>query len=189
MYSAHLLLAHNFWKSLLKPGDTVVDATCGNGQDAQVLGSIVLTENCGRLFCFDIQEAAVHATKKRLYEAFPSFQNQIFVKQECHTKWSTTLEKENIKGFIYNLGWLPNSDKAIVTQVESTLESIQQALKMLSNQGIISIMCYPGHPEGKNERDALLKMLATISKSTFLVSHHQWINRSTHPELILIRKS
>jgi ubiquinone/menaquinone biosynthesis C-methylase UbiE len=45
-------------------GDTVVDATCGNGRDAVKLASLV--GSSGVLHAFDIQEAAVETTRQLL---------------------------------------------------------------------------------------------------------------------------
>jgi len=48
----------------VKEGDTVVDATCGNGNDTAFLASLV-GEN-GRVFGFDIQDKAIANTTKKL---------------------------------------------------------------------------------------------------------------------------
>ena len=54
------------WASLLSPGDTVVDATCGNGHDTLALARLVGPHGC--VIAMDIQvgtaplEASLHAT-------------------------------------------------------------------------------------------------------------------------------
>ena len=46
-------VAHAVWRRFVRPGDTVVDATCGNGQDCKWLANAVGPS--GRLIAFDIQ--------------------------------------------------------------------------------------------------------------------------------------
>ena len=48
------------------PGETVVDATAGNGNDTLFLAEYV-GEN-GHVFAFDIQQAALESTAQRLGE-------------------------------------------------------------------------------------------------------------------------
>jgi hypothetical protein len=40
---------------VVKPGDVVVDATCGNGADSLALAHLALTDQSGKLYCIDIQ--------------------------------------------------------------------------------------------------------------------------------------
>lgn len=40
---------------VVKPGDVVIDATCGNGADSMALAQLALTDQSGRLYCIDIQ--------------------------------------------------------------------------------------------------------------------------------------
>jgi len=56
--------SHDYIKMFVKEGDTVVDATCGNGNDTAFLASLV-GEN-GRVFGFDIQDKAIANTTKKL---------------------------------------------------------------------------------------------------------------------------
>jgi ubiquinone/menaquinone biosynthesis C-methylase UbiE len=51
-------------ENLVKNGDTVVDATLGNGHDALFLGKLIGPE--GKLLGFDIQNVAVKKSSKRM---------------------------------------------------------------------------------------------------------------------------
>ncbi len=46
-------IAQSAWQQLIREGMTVVDATCGNGNDAQWLAERIGPQ--GHLFAFDIQ--------------------------------------------------------------------------------------------------------------------------------------
>ena len=56
-------------KEYIKSGDKVVDATLGNGNDAEFLAQIVGEQ--GRVYAFDIDSDAVEACKERLQSKYP----------------------------------------------------------------------------------------------------------------------
>ena len=56
-----------FIKEQVQPGDICIDATMGNGNDTLLLSSLCGKD--GHVFAFDIQEAALINTRKRLMEA------------------------------------------------------------------------------------------------------------------------
>ena len=56
--------AHEAVRCHLRPGDTAVDATSGNGHDTAFLAELVGPG--GRVWAFDIQSGAIEATATRL---------------------------------------------------------------------------------------------------------------------------
>ncbi len=54
--------AHYLLEQTLKPGEITIDATCGNGNDTLYLADLVGKD--GKVLAFDIQEQAIHTTKK-----------------------------------------------------------------------------------------------------------------------------
>jgi len=75
--SAHYLerntqLAHTYWRSVLEPGDMVLDATCGNGHDTLALAEYIGAPVTGTLIALDIQDKAVMRTRNRLVDMFQS---------------------------------------------------------------------------------------------------------------------
>ena len=52
---------------------------------------------------------------------------------------------------LFNLGYLPNGDKTITTNYESTILAIEDALKLIHKMGMILLVIYPGHENGKLE--------------------------------------
>ncbi|MCB1071735.1 MAG: class I SAM-dependent methyltransferase [Chlamydiia bacterium] len=172
-----LTFAHEEWKKHLRPGDRAIDATCGNGHDTLVLSKL----NLSHLYVFDIQEKALQATQNRLGP-----QKNISYHLGCHSLLSGV--EAPIHLIVYNLGYLPGGDKSLTTQTSTTLKSLEKGLNLLSPEGLISITLYPGHPEGKREEEALLAHTSTFSPKNFQVSHHQVLNRSKAPSLLLIKK-
>jgi methylase of polypeptide subunit release factors len=55
------------WRSIVQKGDTVVDATCGNGNDTLALLKMVADERGqGRVYGMDIQDSALEGTSSFL---------------------------------------------------------------------------------------------------------------------------
>ncbi len=48
--------------------------------------------------------------------------------------------------------------------------------------------CYPGHPEGKEERDLVLNFLIDLDPKTWGISRHLWLQGIDKPELLIIQK-
>ncbi|CAH1190100.1 hypothetical protein PAECIP111893_00175 [Paenibacillus plantiphilus] len=59
-----LSMAHKLIVERVSPGDTVVDATCGNGVDTRFLAELVGAR--GTVYAFDIQAQALQRTSERL---------------------------------------------------------------------------------------------------------------------------
>ena len=67
-----------------------------------------------------------------------------------------------IDAAIFNLGYLPKGNK-IVTKPETTIMAINEIFDILSIEGIIILVIYHGHEEGKVEK-ALLEFYKTLIK-------------------------
>ncbi len=173
-------VAHHFWKLIVETTDHVIDATLGNGQDALFLAPLCTR---GKLTGIDVQEQAISSAQEILKEYY-----HIEYVLGSHATFPNHLTPETIKLIVYNLGYLPRGDKTIVTQTSSTLESVQNALSLLTPGGMISITCYSGHEEGANEEKALLEFSRRLNPRQWSVSHQQWLNRHRCPSLLLISK-
>lgn len=175
-----LSTAQKAWALALKTDSTVIDATCGNGHDTLFLAQLM--NGSGHLSAYDIQLQAIHSTEALLTNSLPPAQRQnITLKHTSHEQF----EETTADLIVYNLGYLPRSDKCVKTNEITTLTSLKHACQILNNQGLISIMCYPGHPEGECEEKALLAYFATLCPKTWKVSHQVWLNRHKAPSLIL----
>jgi SAM-dependent methyltransferase len=189
LFSSHIDLAHHYWMQIVKKGDVVIDATCGNGKDTLVLARLALDEGQGRLIGLDIQAEALSRTRQLLREHLPeSLMDQISLFEQSHVEFPKEIAELSIKLIVYNLGYLPSGDKAITTKTMTTLVSVEKALSLLMPGGLLSITCYPGHDEGKTEEDALEAWLNSLSPKWFSVCQHHWLNRANSPSLILVQK-
>ncbi len=148
--SPHLEYAHRVWARHLRPGARIIDATVGNGRDAEFLASLL--QGKGELFVYDIQEQAIENSRLRLQRYSSDFSTlHIAFRHQSHESFL----EEHVDLIVYNLGYLPGGNKEITTKVTSTLASLASAQQALSPQGAISVMCYPGHLAGKLEEQAV----------------------------------
>ncbi|MCE5294987.1 MAG: 16S rRNA (cytosine(1402)-N(4))-methyltransferase [Chlamydiales bacterium] len=174
---SHIDIAHTFWQKVVTPGDLVVDATAGNGHDCLFLASLGPT----RLIAFDIQQAALEATKERL----GNFQINLY--NICHSRMQEVVEPVSAKLIAFNLGYLPGGNKALTTMLGTTLIALEASLSCLAPGGMLSITCYPGHPEGEVEEKAIMDWVQKLDYKKWSVTSHTFPNRQKHPHLILIQ--
>ena len=188
LFRSHLQLAHLFWSLFLKKGAIVVDATCGNGHDSLTLARLCLGPSLGRLYCIDIQKKAIEQTQALLQLNLEEslFQNVTFF-HASHAPLPVCIKGADL--VVYNLGYLPGGNNKDFTTIDTTtIESIQDSLKILKPGGLVSIMCYPGHPAGNQEETSLIKFCETLPPQDFFICHHKSLNRKKAPNLILISK-
>lgn len=157
--------------------NTAVDATLGNGYDTDFL-----SRNFKKVYSFDIQESAI-----KNYESKKKDNTVLIV--DSHENFKTYIN-EKVDCIMYNLGFLPGSDKHITTTVESTVKSIKEGLELLNLGGLMTIAIYIGHEEGKREKDAIMNLLTNLSKKQYGVMLHSFLNRnSSAPLLAVIEKN
>lgn len=183
LFSSHLELAHAYWERLLKPGDWVIDATCGNGKDTLFLATLLLKNPCDSgVIAIDLQATAIEKTKT-LCPFHP-----IYFFCQSHETFPQIAYLKPIRLIVYNLGYLPGSNKKIKTLSSTTLISLKNALSILLPGGAISITCYPGHQEGAEEEAMLLEMAEQLNPRLWNVTYHKRLNCLSAPSLLLFQK-
>lgn len=188
LFNTPLDLTHSFWEKILTDGDAVIDATCGNGKDSLVLANLLKDKTETALFCLDIQQKAIDNTQDLLTEEASCFLPSIQFILGSHENLPDVSPRKP-KLIVYNLGYLPGGDKTLTTENTSTLKSITRALEVICPGGVISINCYPGHPEGKKEQETLLPFLASLDPKLWSFTSSTWDNRNASPSLLLVQKS
>lgn len=177
----HLDLALEHWKDLLLSTDTAIDATCGNGKDTLRLAQLLPK---GKVIGLDIQEKAIQNTEKRLADHM----QRVFLFNQSHENFPQLAYENPIKLIVYNLGYLPGSDKRTTTKVFTSLQSIEKALDLIVLQGALSITTYPGHPEGALEHEAIKARLEHLSLLHWHVFHAPPAYRPHSPHFFFIKK-
>ncbi|WP_213357498.1 class I SAM-dependent methyltransferase [Chlamydiifrater phoenicopteri] len=183
-FSNVVSVAHNLFREFLSPGDIVVDATCGNGKDILVMAKLL--KGKGKIIGYDVQKEAL-AKSMMAFEALLSREEAsiISLKHSSHV----CLEENGAKLFHYNLGYLPGGDHDITTLTEDTIASLNKALDLLHSEGIITVICYPGHEEGKRERDAVESFAEALDPGRWTVVLRKMMNRNLAPELFVFKRN
>ena len=112
----HIQIAHHAWTSVVKKGDIVVDATCGNGNDSLFLARLALDNNNGLLYCIDIQKDAINNTMTKLKESkelecIDHNQQRINFICDSHETFPNELLDNTVSLICYNLGYLPGKTR------------------------------------------------------------------------------
>ncbi|WP_226656156.1 class I SAM-dependent methyltransferase [Pseudalkalibacillus hwajinpoensis] len=171
-------------EAVLTEGDIAIDGTCGNGHDTLFLAESV--GKSGKVYGFDIQQEAIKSTEKRLVDAEQSSQVSLF--HESHASINHQIDSHhvgNVSAAIFNLGYLPGGDKSIVTRPEETIQAVSDILKLLRSGGLLILVVYPGHPEGKMESEKVTKFTTGLNQSDYQVLKYQFINQINDPPYIL----
>lgn len=176
--------SHQLLQQSIEKGDLAIDATCGNGHDTLVLSELV-GEN-GKVLAFDIQEQAIKSTEKKLAD---HQKENVKLILDSHENLGQYLQDEKrIGGAIFNLGYLPRSDKKIITKGDSTIRALKVILKHLKNKGIAVLVVYHGHQGGSEEKEQLLQYVSHLDQKYFQVLRYGYINQINNPPFVLAIK-
>lgn len=173
--------SHQLLQEALYEGDTVIDATCGNGNDTLFLSSLV--GESGRVFAFDVQQQAIEATRRKLTEN--EITNTCLLHRSHEDVGQYLEETEEIGGAVFNLGYLPGSDKSIITKGEETVFAVKTMLPFLRKQGIIVLVIYHGHDGGAKEKETVLPYVTSLDQKRFTVLQYGFINQRNHPPFVI----
>lgn len=154
-------LAHTIAEPRLAPGDLAVDATAGNGHDTRFLAKHIGEH--GRVWAFDIQEAALASTRKRLVTHGLTERVTLVHASNATLRDHLPVEaRSRISVIMANLGYLPGGDPAVITATGETLTMLNAALEMLKPGGALILTAYPGHEGGDTEAAAVFAQLKAM---------------------------
>jgi tRNA A58 N-methylase Trm61 len=178
-------LSRDILSELIQPGDTAVDATAGNGYDTLFLKQAVGPQ--GRVYAFDVQQAALDSTRRRLEEA-GCLDDRVSLILDGHEHMARHVAGQ-ARCVLFNLGWLPSGDHRVTTRTPTTLAAVRAAMGLLLPGGMVSVCIYPGHEEGARELLALLDALKDADIRQFNILHCNFLNqKNAPPQLILIQR-
>lgn len=180
-------LAHKQILESIKPGDIVIDATVGNGHDTLFLAQQVGKQ--GIVYGFDIQQQAIDSATQRLQANDVLSQTRLF--HAGHEQILELIPKKHhgsIRIAMFNLGYLPGSDKELTTQQATTLTALKGVLSMLSPGGMISILAYTGHPGGKEEYKMVREFIHQLPDDQFFCAQTPDKYQPGTPALLTIKK-
>ncbi|MED1862030.1 class I SAM-dependent methyltransferase [Fictibacillus nanhaiensis] len=179
-----LPFARTLLQSFCGEGDFVIDATCGNGNDTLFLSKLVGKD--GHVFAFDIQEQAIANSKQRLTDQGADPNVTFF--HASHEEFTNKLPSDlhsKVTAAIFNLGYLPGSDKSITTTGSSTIGAIEQLLQLLKPEGVIILVIYHGHEEGKREKELVMNYVTQLDQKQAHVLQYEFINQKNNPPFVV----
>lgn len=188
-------LAHEMWRRVVRPGDLVVDATCGNGNDTLALARLAISWESesdmmiGTVIALDKQAEAVATTKAILERSlFPAEVERIQLECVCHSQLRSFATPSSARLVVFNLGYLPGGNKEIITQPSSTVEALEASAELVAPGGLISVLAYVGHPEAWEEFEAVKQFAAGLSSQQWDCTLQERLNRPLCPRLLLLHK-
>ena len=179
-----LLSMHKqFLQAHLFSGAHAVDFTMGNGHDTLWLARAVGPQ--GHVDAFDVQSAAVENTRARLEgEGMLSHCRLI---HDSHDRVLSYV-KEPFDAGVFNLGWLPGSDKSVTTSRRTTLPAVRDAVSLVAPGGLLLVAVYPGHAEGRAEGLELETYFSALSRFEFSVSCLKIVNSPDAPYFFALER-
>ncbi|WP_248929927.1 class I SAM-dependent methyltransferase [Paenibacillus hamazuiensis] len=184
-----LSFAHQCAAARVRPGDVVVDATLGNGNDAMFLAKLV--GDSGVVYGFDVQEQAIRKTGERLEAEFGAA-GHIRLLLASHAEMEAHLPPDvhgHVAAIMFNLGYLPGDDHSVITRPDSTLPALEAATRLLKKGGIVTIVVYPGHEGGAEEARAVDAWCSGLPQERFQVLQYRFTNqKNSPPYLIAVEK-
>jgi len=177
-------LAQTLLRGEIREGDIVIDATAGNGHDTVFLAGLV--GESGRVLAFDIQETALHETRRRLVESNLSSRVQLHL--ASHARMADHAETGSISAIMFNLGYLPGADHEMTTSEPETLSALATAVVLLKRGGFLSVVCYPGHPAGAHEATKVEQWMTGLASKGWRVGKYAMLGTLRPAPFLLMGK-
>lgn len=178
-------LAQQMVGECLREGDVAIDATAGNGHDTEFLAGCVGAS--GRVLAFDVQEAALHSSGERLREA--GLEDRVEFHLASHARMAEFAEVGSVAAVMFNLGYLPGEDHSLATEAEETLRALDAACVVMGSGAVLSVVCYPGHPQGGEEATCVERWMNKRASNAWRVAKYALIGtKAAAPFLMIVRK-
>ena len=178
---------HNYLENQLHPGDLVIDATAGNGHDCLKIAQLIAPN--GRLIAIDRQPQAIENSLNRLKSNNLEKLCQ-FIEGNHADALSAMVElyAGQVTSIVFNLGYLPGSDKLIRTTPTDTLAALNAAKTLLKPKGLLLVTAYRGHEGGLAEAEAVAHWMNEFS-GTILCHEPDFSPNGTPPILWMARQT
>ncbi len=189
-----------------EPWPVAVDGTAGNGHDTLFLARLVGAR--GVVHAFDVQPGALARTAERLAAA--GLDGRVTLHGRGHEELAAALAMPltmplvmplagplagpdtwgvcppRVTAAMFNLGFLPGSDRRVTTRPETTLAALDGLLPLLAAGGVVSLHVYAGHPGGADEAAVLDQRLAGLDWDRWRVARYEFANKPRNPERLLL---
>ncbi len=174
-------MAHSLLRDKLSSARTVIDATAGNGRDTLFLAAN--TPPDAVVWAFDLQQAALAATERRLAEHGLAGKCRLIA--DCHSRLGDYVAAP-VDAAMFNLGYLPGGDHDFTTRAATTVAALGAVIALLAPGGLVTVVAYSGHPAGKEENAAVACYLAALPQADVTVAAWRMLNQRNMPPILYI---
>ncbi|ALS29420.1 SAM-dependent methyltransferase [Paenibacillus sp. 32O-W] len=185
-----LSMAHRWIAERVAPGDTVIDATAGNGVDTLFLAETVGPR--GTVIAFDVQRQALDRTQARLEPLRAAGRlPDVRLVLGSHAGMEDEVpaaKRGRVAAVMFNLGYLPGADPSVITETASTLAALEASMTLLRPGGIVTCVLYPGHEGGETEAAAVEAWAAGLPPDRGQSAIYRHIQKPAAPYLIAVEK-
>ncbi|RYD19219.1 MAG: rRNA methyltransferase, partial [Verrucomicrobiaceae bacterium] len=133
-----------------------------------------------------VQEAAIASTRGLLAGA--GLSERVTLIHGSHGTMESHAPLGSVAVVMFNLGYLPGEDHALTTESAETLSALDAAGRVLRPGGILSIVCYPGHPAGAIEAEAVEAWLAGKTAVGWRVARYGAIGTKRPAPFLLVAR-
>ncbi|MFU8848271.1 MAG: class I SAM-dependent methyltransferase [Opitutales bacterium] len=172
---------HRELEKAIRPGDTAIDATAGNGHDTQAMARLV--GSSGKVIAIDLQAAAIASTRSRLRQSGQLAVCELIEGNHANILHALLPEhRASIAAITFNLGYLPGGEKTVTTSAISTLRALDATISLLKAAGILLVTAYRGHSGGLTEANEVATWMRTLSHEDWKVELREPPTR--HPDRV-----
>ena len=96
--------------------------------------------------------------------------------------------KESVATVVFNLGYLPGSDKSVMTEAGNTLQALEASAMLLKHSGMLCVTAYSGHLGGKEETASVKEWMTSKEANGWQIKCHLPASSNLPPILWLAGK-
>ena len=167
-------ISHMILQDYIGEDKIAIDFTLGHGNDTLYL------QGCKEVYSFDIQKEAIEECQKL------NLSDHVHLILDSHENFMNYVEHFDIG--IFNFGYFPQGDQSITTVLEVSRKTVASALQQLNKKGILLLVCYIGHEEGKKEGNYFKEMAKKLNGHYFRTFLFEMQNTNQAPFIIGIEK-
>lgn len=177
------MISYNFKQiffNLLKDNNFsyAVDATLGNGNDTYS----ILKHTDAHVTAFDIQELAIENSLAKL-KTFSQYRYDLVL--DSHSNMDKYL-KGSPDFIVFNTGYLPGSDKKIITDGQTLTKALEISIDVLKSNGIIFFAQYIGHDGSFEESEITDGFFKNLCQKKFRVLKNEFYNQINNPPIVYL---
>lgn len=172
-------MAQRIIEQVVNEDDSVIDATCGNGNDTLFLARLVPN---GQVLAFDKAEQAITNTTRLLSN------EGVLDRVELHHRDFQDIPlvvESPVKAIMFNLGYLPGGTRDTVTCAIDSKKAVLGAVPLLKTGGVLTIVCYEGHPGGQEEADGIRLLMADLDQRVYESMEMRFLNQVNKPPVLI----